>query len=375
MEEPQRTDAQQAEAELTLRGRQRWLTVLIVLLAAYTAKEFLAPVAWAIVLAVALWPLYARAVKRAGGRENLIAVGFALATALLVMIPITIVAASAVQESQGAAQWVSHVQQTGLAPPAWLGGLPLVGGRLLGFWQSHVGSPQAAGELLGGVNAGRLLGYTRTVGGEVANGVLLFLITLVVMVSVLAKGRMLNAELRRASRRLLGRFGSEFTEHLADAVRGTVVGTVLVAVGEGSLIGIGYWVAGVPRPLLFAVLTVFIATLPFGAWFAFSIATLILVIQGHLLAAALLFGFSIAVMLIGDNVVQPAIIGNSVKLPFVLALLGTFGGLEAFGLVGLFIGPAIMSALLLAWRQWADHEPGAPARPAVEARVGSEVAA
>ena len=372
---PVRTEAETAGAELTLRGRQRWLTIIIILLALYVAKAFIAPIAWGGVLALALWPLYARAVKRAGGREGAIAAGFAFATALLVMVPITIVAGAAVQESQSAAQWVTQVQHTGLPTPGWLGGIPLVGSRLAGMWASHVGSPQAAGELLGGINAGAVLGYTRTVGGEVANGVVLFLIALVVLVALLANGRELIAEMHRASRRVLGDFGARFSEQIAEAVRGTVVGTLLVALGEGSVIGIGYWVAGVPRPLLFAVLTVFIATLPFGAWFAFSIATLILLIQGHLLAAALLFGFSIAVMLVGDNVVQPAIIGNSVKLPFVLALLGTFGGLEAFGLVGLFIGPAIMSAVLLAWRQWAEQEPGPPARPAAGADVGPEVAA
>lgn len=370
-----RTEAEEADAEAALRGRQRWFTVAIFLLALYVARAFLAPIAWAAVLALALWPLYARAVARAGGRETVIAVGFALATALLVMIPIAIVAASAVQESQGAAQWVQHVQQTGLAAPAWLGGLPLVGERLLGFWQSHIGSPQAASDLLGGVNAGALLGYTRTVGGEVANGVMLFLVTLVLLAAMLARGRALTTELHRVARRTLGRFGAQFAEHLATAIRGTVVGTVLVAVGEGALIGLGYWLAGVPRPLLFAVLTIFVATIPFGAWFAFGIATVVLLIQGHLLAAGLLFGFSVAVMLVGDNVAQPAIIGNSVELPFVLALLGVFGGLEAFGLVGLFIGPAIMSALLLAWRQWAEPEPGPPARPAAETPIGPEVAA
>ena len=372
---PPRTEAQTAGAELTLRGRQRWLTIIIILLALYVAKAFIAPIAWAGVLALALWPLYARAVQRAGGREVAIAVGFAIATAVLVMIPITIVAGAAVQESQAAAQWVQQVQQTGLPTPGWLDGVPLVGTRLAGFWQSHIGSPQAAGELLGGVNAGAVLGYTRTVGAEVANGVVLFLIALVVLVAFLANGRALIGEMHRVSRRVLGEFGARFSEQIAGAVRGTVVGTLLVALGEGSVIGVGYWVAGVPRPLLFAMLTVFVATLPFGAWFAFGIATLILLVQGHLLAAALLFGFSVAVMLIGDNVAQPAIIGNSVKLPFVLALLGTFGGLEAFGLVGLFIGPAIMSALLLAWKQWADQEPGPPARPAAEAGVGPEVAA
>ena len=362
------------KGERTVRTRQRWVTFGIAALSLYVAKAFLTPIAWAGVLALALWPLHKRAVQRFPGRDGLIALGFALATAVLVMIPIAIVAASAVQESQDAMSWVAGVQRTGLPAPDWLGGLPLVGSRLLGFWNSHIGNPQAAAGLLGGINAGAVFGYTRTVGGQVANGVMLFLITLVILVAMLARGEKLAAELDRVSYRALGDFGQAFTERLAGAIRGTVVGTVLVAVGEGTLIGIGYWVAGVPRPLLFAVLTIFVATLPFGAWFAFSIATVILLVQGHLLAAALLFGFSIAIMFVGDNVVQPAIIGNSVKLPFVLALLGTFGGLETFGLVGLFIGPAIMSALLLAWKQWADSKPGAPARPAREADPGPGVA-
>ena len=375
MTDEPRTDAQQADAEQTLRGRQRWLTVVIILLALFVARAFLAPIAWAAVLALALWPLYIRAVARAGGHDGGIAAGFVLATALLVMVPLAIVAGSAVQDSQAATAWVTHASQTGLPAPQWLGGLPLIGPRVLAFWQSHVGSPRAASELLGSINAGSVFGYTRTVGGEIASGVMLFLVTLVVLGAMLGSGRRLAVEFRRAGRRLLGDFGAEFLENLSAAIRGTVVGTVVVAVGEGSLIGIGYWLAGVPRPLLFAVLTIFVATLPFGAWFAFGLATLILLIQGHLLAAALLFGFSVVVMLLGDNVAQPAIIGNSVKLPFVLALIGTFGGLEAFGLVGLFIGPAVMSALLLAWRQWADQEPGPPARPAADARVGRGVAA
>lgn len=361
-------------AERTLRARQRWVTLLIFALSLYLAKAFLTPIAWAAVLTLAMWPLYLRATDRLPGRENLIAVGFALATALLVMIPIAIVAASAVQESQEATAWVTQVQKSGIAMPAWLPGLPLVGSRLAPFWQSHVGSPQATSELLGGLNAGAVFGYTRTAAGQVANGVMLFLVTLVMLVAMLASGRRLAVEIDRASHRALGGFGQRFVERLAEAVRGTVIGTVLVAVGEGTLIGLGYWAAGVPHPLLFAVLTVFVATLPFGAWFAFGIATLILLVQGHVLAAGLLFAFSVAVMLIGDNVAQPALIGSSVKLPFVLALLGVFGGLETFGLVGLFIGPAIMSAALLAWRQWSDPEPGPPARPAAEAGVGRGVA-
>ena len=368
------TSPAQTDAERTIRTRQRWLTVLIFALAAFVAQAFLAPIAWAGVLTLALWPLYRRALARVPGREGLIATGFALATAVLVMIPIAIVAGAAVQESQEATQWVAGIQRTGIAAPGWLGGLPLIGPRLLSFWQQHVGSPHATAELVGGLNAGAVFGYTRTAAGQLANGLLLFAVTLLVMVAMLARGKQLAAAPARASYRLLGDFGRGFIEKLAVAVRGTVIGTVLVAAGEGSLIGLGYWAAGVPRPLLFAVLTIFVATLPFGAWFAFTLATLILVVQGHLLAAALLFGFSIAVMLVGDNVVQPALIGSSVELPFVMALLGVFGGLETFGLVGLFIGPAIMAAVLLAWRQWAEAEPGPPARPATEVDAGPGMA-
>ena len=79
-------------------------------------------------------------------------------------------------------------------------------------------------------------------------------------------------------------------------------------------------------------------------------------------AAALLFGFAAVVMSIGDNVVQPRVIGGAVELPFLLAIVGTFGGLESFGLVGLFVGPVIMVALLLIWHQWMEHRADEPTR-------------
>jgi predicted PurR-regulated permease PerM len=148
-----------------------------------------------------------------------------------------------------------------------------------------------------------------------------------------------------------------------------VAGTVLVALGEGALIGLGYVAAGVPRAFLFAILTVAFAMLPFGAWVVFTIATAVLIAQGAMLAAALLFAFAVVVMLVGDNFVQPALVGNSVRLPFLLAFVGTFGGLETLGLVGLFLGPVIMATLLLVWHEVMDKEAG---QAAVPSRAGGE---
>ena len=98
-----------------------------------------------------------------------------------------------------------------------------------------------------------------------------------------------------------------------------------------------------------------VAMLPFGAWLAFTAASLVLLLQGgSVLAAAGLFGFGAAVMLVGDNFVQPGLIGGAARLPFLWALIGIFGGLQTFGVIGLFLGPVVMAGILTICREWID---------------------
>ena len=202
------------------------------------------------------------------------------------------------------------------------------------------------------MSAYSVFAWTRSVGGEVARELGLFLITLVSLVSLLTHGNLIRTDASAAAARTFGPFGGEFLERMIGAVRGAVNGTVLVSFGEGAIIGVGYFVVGIPQPLLFTTFTMLLALVPFGAWLVFGLASLILIGSGQLLAGALLFAFGVTVMTVGDNVVQPAAIGGSVQLPFLLALIGAFGGLLEMGLVGLFIGPVIMAALMLVWREW-----------------------
>jgi predicted PurR-regulated permease PerM len=145
------------------------------------------------------------------------------------------------------------------------------------------------------------------------------------------------------------------------AVRGTVNGTIVVAVMEGLLIGIAYLLAGVPNPILFTILTIAFAMLPFGAWAAFTLAAAALFIgNGSAGAAFAVFGWGAAVMLVGDHFVWPTLVGGATRLPFLFALVGIFGGLTTFGLLGLFLGPVIMAALLTVWREWLISRDQAP---------------
>ncbi|WP_339032904.1 AI-2E family transporter [Bradyrhizobium symbiodeficiens] len=153
--------------------------------------------------------------------------------------------------------------------------------------------------------------------------------------------------------KLFGEAGEGLMEKMVDATRGTVNGTVLVAAGEGLLIGVGYLIAGVPNAIIFTILTTALAMLPFGAWVAFSAAALMLASNGGSeLAAAGVFFWGAIVMFAGDHFVWPTLVGDSARLPFLLAFVGIFGGLTAFGLLGLFLGPVIMAALMVVWREW-----------------------
>jgi predicted PurR-regulated permease PerM len=333
----------------------RLLALLLSLIALWMARSFLLQIAWAVTVAVALWPLYCRFAPPRGdrGKRRVLApLGFTLATGVVLMLPLAIVAIEAARDSQAALGWMAGAQKQGVPAPAWLGHVPILGARALAWWQGNLADPRGASQLLGQVDAGSVARWTGAFAAQVAARSMFFLVTLLALFLMLRDGERLAHTTVATARRFYGEFGERFIERLAAAVRGAVNGTVFVAIGEGTLIGFAYAVLQVPRPVLFAVVTVAFAMLPFGAWLAFGVASLVLLVQGHALAAAGLTAFGAAVMLVGDNFVQPALIGNSVRLPFLWAFVATFGGLEAFGLVGLFIGPALMAAMLLVWQEW-----------------------
>jgi predicted PurR-regulated permease PerM len=180
---------------------------------------------------------------------------------------------------------------------------------------------------------------------------------LVALFLVLRDGAWLADHALATAGHLLGYPGERLMGKIADAVRATVSGTVAASILKGAVIGAAYFVAGVPHPLLFSVLTTVLAMVPLGAWVALATAVAILLLHGGtLLMTAGLAGFGVATLLIGENLIQPALIGGAARLPFLLVLIGIIGGMQSFGLLGLFLGPVIMAALLTIWREWIGGE-------------------
>jgi len=135
------------------------------------------------------------------------------------------------------------------------------------------------------------------------------------------------------------------------AVRATVNGLVLVGLAEGVLLGIGYQFAGVPSAMLWAAVTGILAIIPFGAPLAFGAAAALLAWQGSTVAAIAIVILGVVVLFVADHFVRPTMIGNATQLPFLAVLLGILGGVETLGLIGLFIGPVVMTLFVTLWHE------------------------
>jgi predicted PurR-regulated permease PerM len=328
----------------------------LVLLAIWVARDFLTTLSWSGLIAVAVWPIYVRfAALMPAERGVLAPLLFTLLTGMVLIIPLTAAMHQIAIGSSAFALVLRELQGSGLHVPSWLAQLPIAGEYLDTWWRNNLGNPQNLREWLGHVNIESITAWASALSGAVVQGLFHFAIMLLALFFFLRHGVKLADLLLIAAERLLGEPGMRLTLTVAASVRATVYGTAVAAVGKGIFIGIAYVICGVPHPLLFTTLTVALATVPLGAWIVLIVAALTLpAYGGSWVVSVVLLAIGAAVLMIGDNVVQPALIGEAAELPFLLVLIGILGGLQSFGLIGLFIGPVIMAAVLAVWREWVD---------------------
>jgi predicted PurR-regulated permease PerM len=353
----------------------RVATAAIALLGLWILHDFLPALAWATVFAIATWPLYRRFehAMPPRGRHGPLAAPLALTLliGLVFAVPLALAAVEAAREAQVVAHYVAEAQRNGIPVPDWVSRLPLVGQRAADWWSENLGDPDSVAALIGRADRSALMQWTRTFGVQILHRLTLFLFTLLTLFFLYRDGGAFGRRVMGLIHRAMGSQGERLADNVVAAVHGTVNGLVLVGLGEGALMGVAYVIAGVPHPVLFGALTAVLAIIPFGAPVMFGAAALALLVKGTALAAAIVLGLGLAVVFVADHLVRPVLIGGAVRLPFLWVLLGILGGLETFGLLGLFLGPAVMAALMSLWRDWTDPPP--PLLPSVAA--GTETAA
>lgn len=330
--------------------------LVILLLGGWILHSYLTLLVWAVVLALATWPVFHYLRQRSGAEKTFWpALGLALAMGAVFLVPLVYGLGRLVQEAQSVSQLVAEAQAHGIPAPDWLATLPWIGPWAASHWADLLGTPASARDTLHWLGTGAALGYTKALASQLVHRLFGFFVTLLVLFFLYRAGDALGQQVLGSCRKLFGESGVRYAAHAASAVRATVNGLVLVGLGEGLLLGVGYAFAGLSHPAMLGGLTAVFAMVPFAAKLIFGGCSLVLLAQGHTVAGGGLFVFGLVVLLLADNYVRPALIGGAVKLPFLWTLLGILGGLENFGLLGLFLGPTIMAVLMSIWRDWAGE--------------------
>jgi len=332
-------------------------TLLILLLAAgvYFFSGFVVPVLAALIIGLASWPLYCRW-HRYCGRRDALAAGTALAVIIIVLVvPLSMVLSYAIQEASLFINWLISANREGVLAPDWIHALPVVGARLAQYWAEYLGEPHALGayvELVSGQHLGNIYRMVLSATGNAFRLLLALLFMLIALFFIYKDGQRMVAQLDIVGERILPARWQRFSRVVPATVSATVIGMGLIALGEGVVLGLAYWIAGVPSPVLLGVVTGFMALIPGGAPLSFTLVSLYLIGSGELVAGLGLFTWGAVELFIVDKTLRPHLVGGPVKLPFLPTFFGLVGGVQTMGIVGLFVGPVLMAMLVAIWREW-----------------------
>jgi predicted PurR-regulated permease PerM len=335
------------------------LAALIIVAGLYVLSAFFAPLGWAVVLAIATWPLYQRFCQTLPqrARRNVAPLLFTAGITLLFIMPILLGVVEMGRELNGLVQWLRDADHGGSVVPDYLDKLPLVGNTIADWWRTNMLSQDAITARIVHVDTATLARVTQRTAIFIARSFTFFVVTVLTLFFLFRDGASFGRRVQVLVRRTLGRKGLELSQLMVFAVRGTSDGVVLVGIGVGTLLGLGYVVTGVPHPGLLGSLTALFAMIPFGAPAALGVACLLLLAKGATPFAIGLLVFGGIVIFIADHFLRPVLIGGNAQLPFLWVFLGIFGGLATFGILGLFLGPALMVALVSLWREWTAPRP------------------
>jgi len=319
-------------------------------------KIFLVPVAWAAVLVYVTWPLYQWTLHKLSGRENTAAGIVTIGLMVVVGVPIGLgILALEHQMVHWYHQFHNQLNAGELVLPPSLQHLPWIGNYLQDLVLQLNDDPSALESQMRAVLHEQVGKGARFV-GNVAEHLASVGFCLLTMFFFYKDGARIMVQIKSALERIIGRRGDHYLAAIAVTTRAVVYGNVMTAVAQGVLAGIGYSIAGVPGALVFAMITALLAMIPFASPIAWGLAVAWLALTGFPLEAACLAVWAGIVIFVIDNIFRPMVISSATEIPFLVVLFGVLGGLTAFGMIGLFIGPVILAMLLAVWHEWLTHE-------------------
>ncbi|WP_083245036.1 AI-2E family transporter YdiK [Paraburkholderia nodosa] len=318
----------------------------------YVMRPFLPGLIWATTIVVATWPAMKAIERRCGNRRWLATLIMLLILLVVIVLPLYEAISTLAVHGGEIMELIRKLPDYALtAPPQWVSDIPVVGPRIAAKWQEF--SDAGPGGLLAqlepyvSIAAHWLIGHAASVGVFVVH----MFITVIITGILYSNGEQAADYVTRFAIRVAPAYGEQAVKLAGASVRAVALGIVVTAVLQSALGGIGLWVAGVPGAGVLTAVMLMLCLAQIGPTLPLLGGVIWLFVHDAHVTAILLAVWSVMVAML-DNLVRPVLIRRGVNLPMLLILSGVLGGLFAFGIVGLFIGPVILavsSTLLSAW--------------------------
>lgn len=344
----------------------RWTGIAVVLVlilgCVLVLRPFLSAILWSVILVFSTWPIYRRIESAVAGRKGLAGAVMVFAVTAVLIVPLALIGTSLEEDVTSLVEKSRQLLSEGpSSPPGWVAQLPVVGVWAHDRWQEMAGSgakltaallkvltPLRDWALRGAANLGESL---------------LYLTLSVFMAFFLYRdGAALAAKLKTLFARVGGPRASTLLRVAGDTIKGVVYGFIGTALVQGLLVGLGLWIAGIPRVLLLGVLACVLSLIPVGPALVWVPAALWLFQKGAMGWAVFLVVWGLLVVGLIDNFLKPYFIGKESRLPFMLVFLGSLGGVMAFGFLGIFLGPTLLAIAYAAFLEWSSRD-NAPVIP------------
>jgi predicted PurR-regulated permease PerM len=319
-------------------------------------RPFLPAIVWATTLVVATWPVMLRVQHRLWNRRGLAVAIMTLALLLVFVVPFWLAITTIIDNFDRIVEWGTSVKSFKLPPaPGWLTGVPLFGERAAQFWESIAVSGIEPLVAKAEPYAGGAASWFVAALGGLGIVFVQFVLTVIIAAIMYVGGERAATAAQRFGYRLAGERGEQSVLLAGQAIRSVALGVVVTAVAQSVLGGIGIALAGVPFAAVLTAIMFMLCIAQLGPLPVLVPVVIWLYWSGESGWGTFLLVWTIVVGSL-DSILRPILIRKGAHLPLVLLLAGVIGGLIAFGLVGIFLGPVVLAVGYTLLQSWMAEE-------------------
>lgn len=334
------------------------LSGVLVALVYLILEPFFSPILWAVVLAYVSWPAYRQLRARTGERRNLSAFLAVFFLAVVIIMPMLwlaiLVKDDLIRLYHAGVAWVRQPQpvMSGI-----LARVPWIGGTLNDWLATHAPNPEELRQYLGRLAVSTANWLIDRL-GDIGRNTIKIVFSLIILFFLYRDGEAVQWQVQRALHYFIGNRSDAYVRVAGSMSRVIVQSTLLAALLQGLVAGLAYWISGAPAPALLSIATALASLVPVvGTTLVWGTVAASFMVSGELWKGLGIVAWGILAVHPVDNIIRPALISTSSQAPLFLVMFGVLGGIAAFGLIGIFLGPVILTIASAVWTEWVNGLP------------------